>query len=82
MSERDAEKARNNDLQIEQAAAPADAQDHPNRTITRNSIDEAKEGRDIVQLKSDHDELGLIKTAWKFRKAVGICTLLCIAAAA
>lgn len=34
------------------------------------------------KLKSDLDELGLLQTAWRFRKAVLICFLLCVAAAA
>lgn len=50
---------------------------------SRTSVDEAKADRDLEhQLKSDYDELGLLKTAWKFRKAVLVCTMLCIAAAA
>ncbi|CAK7198021.1 hypothetical protein SEUCBS139899_000677 [Sporothrix eucalyptigena] len=34
-----------------------------------------------VALKSDYDQLGLRATAWRFKKAVLICNLLCIAAA-
>ncbi|KAK8850771.1 hypothetical protein IAR55_004691 [Kwoniella newhampshirensis] len=32
-------------------------------------------------LKSNFDELGLLATAWKFRKAVMVSTLMCVAAA-
>lgn len=35
-----------------------------------------------IQLKSDLDELGLWQTALRFRKAVLVCFLLCVAAAA
>ncbi|CAK7231026.1 hypothetical protein SBRCBS47491_007792 [Sporothrix bragantina] len=34
-----------------------------------------------VTLKSDHDQLGLRASAWRFKKAVLVCNLLCIAAA-
>ncbi|KAM6511998.1 hypothetical protein FALCPG4_016986 [Fusarium falciforme] len=34
-----------------------------------------------VALKSSHDKLGLRASAWRFRKAVLVCNLLCIAAA-
>ncbi|KAI9157947.1 sugar transporter [Paramyrothecium foliicola] len=36
----------------------------------------------IVALKSEHDDLGVLATVWKFKKAVLVCNLLCIAAAA
>lgn len=46
------------------------------------SIDKKENERDIVQLKSELDDLGTWATVWRFRKAVFVCTMLCIAAAA
>ncbi|RSM15147.1 hypothetical protein CDV31_005081 [Fusarium ambrosium] len=39
------------------------------------------ERHENVALKSSHDKLGLRASAWRFRKAVLVCNLLCIAAA-
>lgn len=55
--------------------------------ITEESLKPEVEHEDKVvhehqKLKSDLDELGLLQTAWRFRKAVSICFLLCVAAAA
>ncbi|KAH7361326.1 sugar transporter [Pyrenochaeta sp. MPI-SDFR-AT-0127] len=47
------------------------------RTIDHREID-----HEITVLKSDHDALGIWETAKKFKKAVLVCNLLCIAAAA
>ncbi|KAH7015923.1 general substrate transporter [Ilyonectria destructans] len=39
------------------------------------------ENHEHIALKSGHDKLGLRASAWRFRKAVLVCNLLCIAAA-
>ncbi|KAH8897928.1 MFS general substrate transporter [Thozetella sp. PMI_491] len=58
---------------------------------TRDQIHAGEEGLNVegglkheggVVLKSAHDKLGLLASVWKFRKAVFVCNLLCIAAAA
>ncbi|CAK7217233.1 hypothetical protein SCUCBS95973_003076 [Sporothrix curviconia] len=50
-------------------------------TTAAAAPDAGPDKHDGVALKSDLDQLGLRATAWRFKKAVFICNLLCIAAA-